>query len=191
LADLLKEQKDNIPALAHSSGANLKSKSSNCNLKVRENDPFASFFDHKDPSSSQSLDRDAILNAKSRFASAATAEEYARARSVVQQLEAQESEIEKRKERAEKNKTGSTASKAASIVTTGWVCKTCKAKSPIEPRRCVHAGHDVRQQRELKDRKSEIGSRNYRMERHGKEDTDGGLTLGSGLEWSGWRGYLG
>ncbi|KAL7486572.1 hypothetical protein ACHAW6_015183 [Cyclotella cf. meneghiniana] len=187
-ADLIKEPKGNIPALVCGSGA--RSKSPKRNLKVRDDNPFASFFGHKDPFSTQSLDRDAILNAKSRFASAATAEEYARARSVVQQLEVQEREIDKRKERAEKNKTGPRAFNSSSIVTTGWVCKTCKRKSSIEPRRCVHAGHDVRQQRELKERKAEIGSRNYRMERHGKEDTDGGLTLGSGLEWSGWRGYL-
>ncbi|KAL7517413.1 hypothetical protein ACHAWX_002340 [Stephanocyclus meneghinianus] len=188
LADFIKEQKGNIPALACGSGA--RSKSPKRNLKVRDDNPFVSFFGHKDPFSTQSLDRDAILNAKSRFASAATAEEYARARSVVQQLEAQEREIDKRKERAEKNKTGPSTFKSASIVTTGWVCKTCKRKSSTEPRRCVHAGHDVRQRRELKERKAEIGSRNYRMERHAKEDTDGGLTLGSGLEWSGWRGYL-
>ncbi|KAL3804046.1 hypothetical protein HJC23_006437 [Cyclotella cryptica] len=189
LADLLKEQKGNTPALACARGANLSSKLRINNLKVREDDPFATFFGN-DPFSTQSLNRDAILNAKSRFASAATAEEYTRARSVVQQLEVQESEIDKRKERAEKNNTGSSASAPASIVTTGWVCKTCKTKSLMEPLRCVRAGHDVRQQRELKEKKSAVGSRNYRMERHGKEDTDGGLTLGSGLEWSGWRGYL-
>ena len=145
-------------------------------------DPFASIFA---PNNSQPLDRDAILNAKSRFASSATAEEYARARSVVQQLEIQECETDKRKERKEKN------SAKASIVTTGWVCKTCKSKTAFEPTRCVRSHHDVRQIRELKEKKVSVGTRKDRMERHGKEDTDGGLTLGSGLEWSGWRGGLG
>ena len=148
----------------------------------KSDDPFASIFA---TNNSQALDRDAILNAKSRFASSATAEEYARARSVVQQLEIQECETNKRKERKEKN------SAKASIVTTGWVCKTCKSKTAFEPTRCVRSHHDVKQIRELKEKKVSMGTCKDRMERHGKEDTDGGLTLGSGLEWSGWRGGLG
>jgi len=45
----------------------------------------------------------------------------------------------------------------------------------------------VHQQRELKNRVASVGSTNERMQRHGKDSDEGGLTLGSGIEWSGYR----
>jgi hypothetical protein len=75
------------------------------------------------------------------------------------------------------------------ITTTGYICKTCNSKTAMEPKGCIRVRHDVRQVRELKDKKTEVGTRKERMERHGKEELEGGLTLGSGVEWS-WRGGL-
>ena len=53
---------------------------------------------------------------------------------------------------------------------------------------CIHARHDVRQNREISSLSS---SKKDRLDRYGKDEEEGGLTLGSGLEWSGWRGGLG
>ena len=52
---------------------------------------------------------------------------------------------------------------------------------------CIHARHDVKQKREI----SSLSSKDDRLDRHRKDEEEGGLTLGSGLEWSGWRGGLG
>lgn len=162
--------------------------------KKNDDDIFASFFNEtNDGSPTKSFDRDAVLNAKSRFAEASNAEEYARARSVVHQLEVREIEIDQRRERMERTKQGVGSNKdkskaAAGIVTTGWVCKTCKTKSLVKPLGCFRAKHDVRQRRELKEAKLTLGTRKERINRHGKDADEGGLTLGAGLEWSGWRG---
>ena len=56
---------------------------------------------------------------------------------------------------------------------------------------CIHARHDVRQKREIKGEAKSLTSKKDRLDRHGKDEEEGGLTLGSGLEWSGWRGGLG
>ncbi|KAL7451677.1 hypothetical protein ACHAWC_003500 [Mediolabrus comicus] len=134
-----------------------------------------------------------ILNAKSRFASAANAQEYARARGAIQELEVKEFEMDKRKQRtsggATKNGGKDKEASTKGIVTAGWICKTCKKKTPMKPVVCIRAKHDVQQQRELSNRKSTIGSTKERLQRHGKEAEEGGLTLGSGLEWS-WRGGI-
>ena len=142
---------------------------------IQSDDPFATIFGNN--TSTSTLDREAILSAKSRFDSAANAQEYARARSIVQQLEVREATKDTKKKDVPK-----------AIVTTLWVCSTCRSKTPREPHGCIRKGHDVRQRRQLKEKKVEVGTRKERMERHGKEDAEGGLTLGSGLEWSGWRG---
>lgn len=133
-----------------------------------------------------------ILNAKSRFASGANAQEYARARGAIQELEVKEFEMDQRKQRtsgggATKNGGKEKEASTKGIVTAGWICKTCKKKTPMKPVVCIRAKHDVQQQRELSNRKSTIGSTKERLQRHGKEAEEGGLTLGSGLEWSGWR----
>ena len=52
---------------------------------------------------------------------------------------------------------------------------------------CIHARHDVRQNRDIA---KSLSSKKDRLDRHGKDEEEG-LTLGSGLEWSGWRGGLG
>eukprot|EP00985_Skeletonema_marinoi_P005592 scaffold2430_cov163-Skeletonema_marinoi.AAC.4 len=147
---------------------------------------FASSFGE-----SNALDRDSLLCAQSRFASAANAQEYARARGAIQELEAKEFEMDQRKQRTGTNKNGTKGSdapsKATNIVTAGWICRSCKKKTPFKPVGCIRAKHDVHQQRELKNRVASVGSTNERLQRHGKDSDEGGLTLGSGIEWSGYR----
>mmetsp|Transcript_24616 Transcript_24616/g.51276 ORF Transcript_24616/g.51276 Transcript_24616/m.51276 type:complete len:840 (+) Transcript_24616:214-2733(+) len=153
----------------------------------KRSDDFASCFSLDD----KPFESDDIISAKSRFASAANAEEYARARSVIQTLEAKEDEADKQKLRMEKNQDcganvkNSKSKMSASIITIAWVCRTCKKQTKMKPVSCVRMRHDVKQKRELEGR---VGSTRERLERHGKNSDEGGLTLGSGLEWSGWRG---
>lgn len=154
---------------------------------------FASTFGDFDNDSN----RDSLLCAQSRFASAANAQEYARARGRVQELEMKEFEMDKRKQRTGTAKNGGKPSDAASeatnnagIVTAGWICRSCKKKTPFKPVGCIRARHDVQQQRELKNRISSVGSTKERLERHGKDSDEGGMTLGSGVEWSGYRGGI-
>lgn len=149
-------------------------------------DAFASAFGDTSSSAGQSFDREALLNAKSRFSAAANAQEYARARSVVQELEAREVTKDGKNNSKQKDTKSTVA-----IVTTGWSCRTCKKTTPYKPVSCIHAKHDVRQKRELKGGAKSLGSRKERLDRHGKDEETGGLTLGSGLDWSGWRGGLG
>ena len=149
---------------------------------------FASTF-----GSSDNLDRDSLLSAQSRFASAASAQEYARARGAIQELEAKEFEMDQRKQRKDNSnskggKVSDATKKQSNIVTAGWICRSCKKKTPFKPVSCIRARHDVQQHRELKNRISSVGSTKERLQRHGKDAEEGGLTLGSGLEWS-WSGY--
>ena len=115
---------------------------------------------------------------------------------VVQALEAREARSTEGKEKgANDKKKDGVPVVATAIVTSGWSCRSCKKTTPFKPASCIRAGHDVRQRRELKeDRRSanssSLGLRKDRLDRHGRDDEEGGLTLGSGLEWSGWRGRL-
>ncbi len=136
-----------------------------------------------------------VASARSRFASAVDAREYARARGAVQALEDREQSSRggKRKDANEKGKGGGPVVATSAIVTSGWSCLSCGKITPFKPASCIRYGHDVRQRRELKEegRRSAIGSlgsRKDQLDRHGREDEEGGLTLGSGLQWSGWRG---
>ena len=133
------------------------------------------------------LDGDKILNARSRFDGAATAHNYAKARAAVQELEAKESrqdDREDRKKANERRKAGKASSGDGSIVTTGWTCRTCQRKTTFKPASCVAARHDVRQQRGLRNDGKAPGTRKERLDRHDRDSSDGGLKLGSGIEWS-------
>lgn len=143
-------------------------------------DDFASAFGNTS-SSSSIIDRNAIMNAKSRFSSAIDAQEYARARAQVQELEAQEATKEGNQSSKQKKKP------TVAIATSGWTCQTCKKTTPYKPQSCIRAKHDVRQRREIRGRET-LSSRKDRLDSHGKDEDIGGLTLGSGLEWSGRRG---
>ncbi|KAL7535032.1 hypothetical protein ACHAWF_005031 [Thalassiosira exigua] len=145
-------------------------------------DAFASAFG----GSREPLDRDAIFNARSRLASVVDAEEYARARSVVQELECREASKDERGP----SSAGKDGRRDRSLVTSGWACRTCKKKTPYKPVSCIRSRHDVRQRREIRSAAVPAGTRKERLDRHGRDAEEGGLMLGSGLEWSGWRGGL-
>ena len=92
--------------------------------QTNKGNDFASAFG----SSNFEADRNDILNAKSRFSSAANAQEYARARAQLQELEAKEATKEgMNSKRKEKEKS------TVAIKTTGWSCRTCKKTTPYKP----------------------------------------------------------
>jgi minichromosome maintenance protein 10 len=168
---------------------------------TRGGDFASAFGDHVDDEdvgpAGRSLDR--IASARSRFASDVDAREYARARGAIQALEAREASTVDGKRMSANNDPKKGGVKfnpppnATAIVTSGWSCLACKRTTQFKPASCIRAGHDVRQRRELRGGASagSVGSRKDRLDRHGKDDEQGGLTLGSGLEWSGWRGGFG
>jgi len=144
--------------------------------KSNKYNDFASAFGS---TGSGSLSSDAdIMNAKSRFSSATDAQEYARARAQVQELEAREATKEGYNNKKKKDKSSDVA-----IRTTGWACRTCKKTTPFKPVACIKSRHDVRQKREIKGQET-LSKRKDRLDRHGKDDKEGGLTLGSGVEWT-------
>ena len=187
LAELLQQKKQGVvnsrtEDLLSRLSSNTRVQSGSTSQSSRNN--FASSFGNFGNDSS-------VLTAQSRFASAANAQEYARARCAVQELEVKEFEMDQRKQGTSgstNNKNGGRVTEASlkGIVTAGWICKTCKKKTQYKPVICIRARHDVQQQRELKNRLSTVGSTKERLQ--GKDSEEGGLTLGSGLEWSGWRG---
>jgi len=143
----------------------------------RYND-FASAFGSTGSGGSLSTEAD-IMNAKSRFSSVTDAQEYARARAQVQELEAREATKEGYNNKKKKKDKASDVA----IKTIGWVCRTCRKTTPFKPVACIKSRHDVRQKREIKGQET-LSKRKDRLDRHGKDDKEGGLTLGSGVEWT-------
>jgi hypothetical protein len=77
----------------------------------------------------------------------------------------------------------------SALVTSGWSCLSSGKTMLVKPALCIRYEHKVKQRRELKEegRRSAnglFGSRKDQLDRHGREDEEGGLTLGSGLQWS-------
>ena len=117
-------------------------------------------------------DLDKVRTARSRFANEADAEQYAKSRQAVNELEKLESGQEKKK--------------SSSISERGmkkeWTCLTCDGKKfSRRPASCICASHKVRVDRVLI---KESTTTENRMKLQEKTVEDGGLRLGSGLEWT-------
>jgi minichromosome maintenance protein 10 len=125
------------------------------------------------------MDYEKIRNAKSKFANEADAEEYAKSRRVVVELE----KLEASKE-AKKKKDGK--SNEENRFTKEWICVTCDAKFSTKPARCITGNHQVKLHRTLLKSTSKTDKR---TEMHEKNVEDGGLSLGAGLEWSKWNRF--
>ena len=120
----------------------------------------------------KNLDADAILNAKSRFASEADAEAYAESRKRVTELEQEEARKEQKKQK-----------KSTATIQLEWVCRTCNNKrSQYEPKQCIRARHQVTRKRILN--KTEVSKSEKRTKLTAKSAQEGGLVLGSGIEWT-------
>jgi len=184
LAELLKRQ---TPIIANdnknSISQRLNESTNASSVKVGE---FASTFGTIDDGIQQQSSLNDIANARSRFASAVDAQEYTRARAVIQALELRE-ESSNGTKRTKKDSSQAKDAPRVAIVTAGWTCRTCQKVTQYKPTSCLRVDHDVRQRRELKD---ERGTKKSVTGLSSRKDQlmNEGLTLGSGLEWSGWRG---
>lgn len=126
-----------------------------------------SFFTNEEQNS---FDVHAVLNAKSRFSMEADAEEYARARNALQDLEENEMKSQKR----DKNK--------GKRISSQWRCTTCSRMFSYKPMQCVRARHQVQQQRQIQEHQA--SKTEQRLQLASKDASNGGLRLGSGVEWS-------
>ena len=191
LAELLKRQtpiiaydkKNSISQRLNESTKRLNESTNASPIKVGE---FASTFGTIDDGIQQQSSLNDIANARSRFASAVDAQEYTRARAVIQALELREESSNGTKKTKKDSSQAKDAPRVA-IVTAGWTCRTCQKVTQYKPTSCLRVNHDVRQRRELKDErvtKKSVTGLSSRKDQLMNE----GLTLGSGLEWSGWRG---
>ena len=127
------------------------------------------------------FDRDEILRAKSRFSQEVDAQEYARARQSVTELEFEEA----RKDAAFNNK-----KKKNGIITGAiqkeWHCVNCRRSYSNKPNRCYTLNHTVKIRRSIEQSKSIAEKRQELSDKNAK---DGGLTLGQGLDWSRWNRF--
>jgi minichromosome maintenance protein 10 len=121
------------------------------------------------------VDVNAVLNAKSRFETEAKADEYARSRKVVSELEkSEERELQKVAKKSENHK-------SMAKVRREWLCVNCKRTSGIDPKMCKRLGHTVKFTRHIEETKTLT---EQRLQLQDKSVDDGGITLGAGVEWT-------
>jgi len=132
----------------------------------------------------EDLDRADAIAAKSKYQNEADAEQYARSRRVINDLEKKESKTNARDERRRRQGGGSGDSDDKGIQTE-WICSTCGRTVGSKPIACISRGHQVKKKRSFKTRVTREESRDAINK---KRAEDGGLQLGSGLEWSGFKG---
>jgi minichromosome maintenance protein 10 len=125
-------------------------------------------------------DKERITNKKSRFSNEADAEEYAKSRRIVSELENEESKKEFKASKTNKSQ-GNNGKGTAGSIKTEYFCQTCKQTFSKKPLGCYNAKHPVKVDRTINAAKS-IDEK--RLTLSGKHADDGGLKLGSGLEWS-------
>jgi rubrerythrin len=121
-------------------------------------------------------DLDRVANAKSHFEDEANAQEYARSRRVVTELEKEEEAESHAKGKKTRNETGS--------ILKAWHCRTCGRSFSQKPIGCMRLHHNIKVERKMKETATIAEQRTTLME---KSVEDGGLKLGSGLEWSRYR----
>lgn len=119
------------------------------------------------------LDVDKLMSAKSRFADEIDAEEYVKSRRIVSELE------QKEEAKLKKDKSKPTIDPA---IVKEYFCPTCDRTFRVRPTACVRNGHKVTLHRSVKATES---IEQKRTEISNKAVEDGGLRLGTGLEWSG------
>ncbi|GAX20045.1 minichromosome maintenance protein 10 [Fistulifera solaris] len=116
-----------------------------------------------------------VMAAKSRFADEADAEEYARARQAVSELEKEELKA-LRKDKNKQNKTN----QRQSSIKTEYFCVQCKRNYVKVPRSCHLMEHKIRIDRKI------LGTQTTaekRMMLSTKSVEDGGMVLAQGIDW--------
>lgn len=132
-----------------------------------------------------SIDLDAVKTATSKFANEAAAEEYSRHRNRLVELEeleeAKEASAAKRNPHGQQssNKTG-----GGSLIQKEWYCASCNRTYKAFPQHCRRADHPIKAKRMIHESKT-TGEKRQALSETRSED--GGLKIGSGLEWSRFR----
>jgi hypothetical protein len=118
----------------------------------------------------QDLER--VRTTKSRFANEADAEDYAKSRQAVLELEKLENSKAHQKSSRKEN----------AKFTKEWTCATCGGKKfSLKPNNCIAASHKVKRHLLLNKEETKADKRSQLQQ---KSSEDGGLRLGAGLEWS-------
>jgi len=130
----------------------------------------------------QNMNRENVLNAKSRFANEADAEAYAASRKRVTELEQEEAKKEALAQKKENGKQGD-PTKKKKVVEKEWICKTCNNRSfKVEPKACKRARHSITMKRLLNTAIETQTEKRLKLTKASAQD--GGLVLGSGLDWT-------
>jgi len=124
------------------------------------------------------IDIEKTMARKSRFEDDARAEEMALSRNKVAELVRQEEARESK--RAKINPSGGSGQK----IKKEFFCKTCNRKTELDPKFCRQSGHTIVVRREVVESKSTDEKRQALSDRKAE---DGGLKLGSGLNWDSYR----
>jgi minichromosome maintenance protein 10 len=127
--------------------------------------------------------RKLVLDAKSKFSDEAKAESFAKSRQAITELEKKETCHEKRQSRKNNQRTDMNPSGSA-IIILEYKCLTCKKVTKQRPSHCITMRHQVKFVRDIK--KHERASEK-RLNLKSRSPEDGGMVLGSGLEWTGWK----
>ena len=122
------------------------------------------------------FDEEKIRQAKSRFANEAAADDYAKQRRKVVELEKLEESQNKKKSSKDHHN-----NKHNNRITKTWYCKSCQQQYNYKPNNCIAARHDIKTRHEIK---SLTTKDEQRTKMHRQSTDDGGLILGSGLDWS-------
>ena len=117
-------------------------------------------------------ERQRLRDVKSCFAGEADAELFAATRTRITELEkAEESKIRGKDGKVDENKQ----------IRKKWQCSTCQQLYAYYPKKCHNGGHELTQVRELRE---ETSQDQKRSELSNRATEEGGLKLGSGIEWS-------
>jgi len=151
-----------------------KSRVKTSNLKQSANDRSTSTSKSKGVddflASMGDFDQEKIRKAKSKFANEVEADEYAKQRRRVDELEKAEASHASRQKKSEKSK-----------ITKKWFCQTCGKNYFKKPLGCYTANHTVKALREIQ---NEITNDERKNELNKKGSEADGLRLGEGLSWS-------
>lgn len=119
-------------------------------------------------------ERERLRNVKSAFATEADAEKIAASRHKIVELEKEEERKTKSKNKKESVETSKQIRKV-------WQCINCQHVFTYHPQRCFNLGHDVSVARELR----QTATKEQKLTAlSNKKADEGGLKLGSGIEWS-------
>lgn len=118
------------------------------------------------------IDAEKVRNARSKFADEVEADEYAKQRRKVDELEKAEASHDSRNKKKDSEE---------KRLTRTWFCKTCGKNYFKNPTACKRVGHEVNHKVHIRD---DVTKEVRRTELNKKSIEDGGLLLGQGIAWT-------